>query len=251
MKKIEFMIVFLADWCGVEIPKRSEPPQKLPGLPFLPFLPAIPSKMFHADDNNTASWVSKARSVLAGFTALTAFVVMLPAAFAHDAAPNFFFSTFIFIMTTMMSGHGNPNDGIRNNMPAYIGARYDAGAWAAGIISFLLLRFTGATVIQGFLAFIVWNVLSYMYHCHLDSIYGNDAVWARKHPEQAARIAADKARAETAYKLTQEYKDWEGFKFAMVFLFTSFIFFLCYIGGSSKKHAQAFVCDQADVCLNT
>lgn len=206
-----------------------------PGLPFHSF-PAIPSfqdKMFRADDNTTAPWVSKARSVLSMVTALTAFIVMMPAAFAHDAAPNFFFATFIFIMSTMMSGHGNPNDGVRNNMPAHIGARYDAGAWVAGIVSFLLLHFTGATVMKGFLLFITWNVLSYMHNRHLDSIYGNDAVWARNNPEQAARIAADKARADEAYKLTQEYKDWEGFKVAMIAMFSAFITFLFFI--AAKK----------------
>jgi len=124
-------------------------------------------------------------------------------------------------------------------MPAHIAARYDAGAWAAGIISYLLLRFTGATVIQGFLVFIAWNVLTYLHYRHLDSIYSNDAVWARNNPEQAARIAAEKQRAEAAYKLTQEYKDWEGFKVAMLFIVTSFIFFCFCIIGSKKPVATA------------
>jgi len=183
--------------------------------------------------HNESHWVPKARSALAMVTMMTAFLMMMPAAFAHDAAPNFFFSTFIFIMTTMMLGHNNTQD-VRHNMPTHIAARYDAGAWAAGIISYLLLRFTGATVIQGFLAFIVWNVLTYLHYRHLDSIYGRDAVWARNNPEQAARIAAEKQRANEAYKLTQEYKDWEGFKLAMLFIVTSFTFFCFCIIGSKK-----------------
>jgi len=228
------MIILLADGCGAEIPIAVRTPTKAFQPSFLSFqnLP----KMFRADDNNTVPWVSKARSALAMVTMLTAFVMMMPAAFAHNAAPNFFFSTFIFIMTTMMSGHNNPCD-VRHNMPAHIAARYDAGAWAAGILSYLVLRFTGATVIQGFLVFIVWNVLTYLHYCHLESIYGRDAVWARKNPEQAARIAADKARADEAYKQTQEYKDWEGFKFAMIALVTSFITFLFFI--AAKKPIAA------------
>lgn len=219
--------------------KAVRTPTKASSFPssFLSSDSFLPETMFRADDN-TSRWVSKARSALAAVTMLTAFVMMMPAAFAHDAAPNFFFATFIFIVTTMMSGHNSPHD-VRHNMPVHIAARYDAGAWAAGIISYLLLRFTGATVIQGFLVFIVWNVLTYLHYCHLDSIYGRDAVWARKYPEQAARIAADKARAAEAYKQTQEYKDWEGFKVAMLFILTSFIFFLCYISGLSKKSAVA------------
>jgi len=183
--------------------------------------------------------MSKARSALAMVTMLTAFVMMMPAAFAHDAAPNFFFSTFIFIVTTILVGHDNPQAGIRHNMPAHIAARYDAGAWAAGIISYLLLHTTGATVIQGFLVFITWNVLAYLHYRHLDSIYSNDAVWARNNPEQAAHIAAEKQRAEAAYKLTQEYKDWEGFKVAMLFIVTTFIFCFCIIGSSKKPAATA------------
>ncbi len=243
VKKIEFTIIFLADWCGAEIPIAVRTPTKASGIQAFQLsfhsIPAIPYKMFHADDNNTAPWVSKARSALEMVTMLTAFVMMMPAAFAHDAAPNFFFSTFIFIVTTMLVGHDNPQTGIRHNMPAHIAARYDAGAWAAGIISYLLLHTMGATVIQGFLAFITWNVLAYLHYRHLDSIYSNDAVWARKNPEQAARIAADKARTEAAYKLTQEYKEWEDFKFTMLFMFITFIFAATYIIGSSKKTSPA------------